>query len=343
MSAGFISTVRNLVADPDIALDLGTANTRLYANGRGVIADEPSVVRISPDTGFVESVGARAARSEDYDSGRNFIAPLHGGVVSDVGAAAALLSPLLWRARRLGLFRPRVLACVPSDACAEERAALIEATRRAGASAVTLTPEPLAAAVGIGLDISLPYAQMLVDIGDGVTDIAVIRSSALVSTAAVRTACSDLISAVRKNVASLYGVELYQREALRLIRSVGVGRRKLSSSPYVAAGADCRTGKLRRIPINGQYVAEAVDPVVAVIVEAVGRAVRELPPEFGSEVVESGIHLTGGGAGLPGIAELIAAETLLDVSPAKEPMKAVIRGASQILKVGVATNVWHSE
>lgn len=343
MPVCFISKVRRLVADPDLALDLGTANTRLYANGRGVIADEPSVVRISPDTGIIESVGARAARREDYDAGRNFIAPLHGGVVADVSAAAALLAPLLRRARRLGLLRPRVLACVPSDACAEEREALIEATRRAGASAVTLTPEPLAAAVGIGLDISLPYAQLLVDIGDGVTDIAVIRSSALVSTAAVRTACSDLISAVRNNIAALYGVELYQREELRLIRSVGVGQRKLSSAPYVAAGADCRTGKLRRIPINGQHVAEALDPVVAVIVEAVGRAVRELPPELGSEVVESGIHLTGGGAGLPGIAELIAAETLLDVSPAKEPMKAVIRGASRILKVGVATNVWQSE
>jgi len=236
-----------------------------------------------------------------------------------------------------------VLACIPPDACDREREALIEATRRAGASAVTLTPEPLAAAVGIGLDISLPYAQMLVDIGDGVTDIAVIRSGSIVSSAAVRTACSDLIAAVRQNVAAHYGVALYQREALRLIRHIGVGQRKLSSAPFVAAGADCRTGLLRRVPVNGQEVAEVIDPIVTTIVRAVGRAVKELPSDLASEVIESGIHLTGGGAGLPGIADLMAAETLLDVSLAREPMKAVIRGASRMLRVGIATNVWRSE
>lgn len=342
MLSGFLSEMRKFVASPDVALDLGTANTRLYAHGRGVIADEPSVVRVSPETGSVESVGARAA-SQSETPGKNVISPLHGGVIEDVEAASALLAALLRRARRPGLIRPRVLACIPSDACDREREALIEATRRAGASAVTLTPEPLAAAVGIGLDISLPYAQMLVDIGDGVTDIAVIRSGSIVSSAAVRTACSDLIAAVRQNVAAQHGVELYQREALRLIRHIGVGPRKLSSSPFVAAGADCRTGLLRRVPVNGQDVAEVIDPIVTTIVRAIGQAVKELPSDLASEVIESGIHLTGGGAGLPGIADLIAAETLLDVSLAREPMKAVIHGASRMLRVGIATNVWRSE
>src|SRR5215813_12100689 len=147
ITTGLATGWRNLLA-PDLAIDLGTANTRLYARGHGLIAD--------------------------------------------IEAASSLLKFFLSRAQRLGILRPRALACAPTDACEEERAALIEATRRAGASAVVVVPEPMAAAIGADLDVSSPYAQMVVDIGDGVTDIAVIRSGALVMTSAVRTACSDL-------------------------------------------------------------------------------------------------------------------------------------------------------
>ncbi|HYE76236.1 MAG TPA: rod shape-determining protein, partial [Blastocatellia bacterium] len=187
MALKFFSEIRKTIADPDVAIDLGSANTRLYAHGRGLIADEPSIVKMRSDNGRIEAVGISAAFS--FKSANHaFISPVSSGVVKDIKAASALLAPLMRRARGIGLIKPRVLACAPTDACEEERAALIEATRRAGASAVVLAPEPLAAAIGVGMEVELPHAQMIIDIGDGVTDIAVIRSGELIITDAVRTA-----------------------------------------------------------------------------------------------------------------------------------------------------------
>lgn len=340
MALTFFSDLRKAIADPDVAIDLGTANTRLYASGRGLIADEPSIVKMRSDTGAIEAVGISAAFSF-RSANHAFVSPLSSGVVKDVKAATALLTPLLKRARRIGLIRPRVLACAPTDACEEEREALIEATRRAGAAAVVLAPEPLAAAIGTGMDVTSDHAQMIVDIGDGVTDIAVIRSGELVVTDAARTACSDLTRAVQWLVADRYGVELYQREAELLIRKVGASRkRQHPASPYIVAGDDFRTGQLRRVGVTGQEVAMAIDPVLKTIVSAIGQSVRKLPPEFSCEVIESGIRLTGGGACLNGITDLVAAETRLEVSAARDPMRAVINGARQMLAVGVTTNLW---
>lgn len=340
MQLSFGTRIRNAIANPDIALDLGTANTRLYAQGRGLLADEPSVVQVRPETGLVEAVGFTASQKPLLERGARLVSPLRSGVIADVDAAAALLKPLIKRASRFGLLRPRVLACAPTDACEAERDALTEAARRAGASAVVLAPEPLAAAIGIGMDISSEHAQMLVDIGDGVTDIAVIRSGELAATAAARTACSDLINVVAKLIAEQHGVNIYSREAQRLIKQVGTGRQKLPATPFVIAGADCDTGLLRRVYVQGEAVAAAMQPVLSVIVNAVSQSLRDLPDELACEVIESGIHLTGGGARLTGMAELLAAETSLDVRPARDPMHAVINGARQMLAVGVRTNIW---
>lgn len=340
MLASALARFRKIGLPPSVAIDLGTANTRLYAQGHGLLADEPSLIKVRPETGSVEAVGTRAALKSTYGAGPGMVSPLRAGVIADLDAATALLTPLLNRAQRTGLRQPRVLACVPTDACEAEQEALIEATRRAGAAAVALAPEPLAAAIGSGMDVSSEYAQMIVDIGDGVTDIAVIRSGSLVATAAVRTACSDLIVAVRKLIFRRYGVDLYPRETERLIRMIGASPRQVPFSSFAAAGADSQTGLTRRIPVAGEEVAEAIDPVLASIVSFVGRTLRELPPELSCEVIESGIRLTGGGACLRGMAGLIAAETTLEVRPASDPMHAVINGARQMLAVGVATRLW---
>jgi rod shape-determining protein MreB and related proteins len=340
MQFSFGNRLRNVLAGPDIALDLGTANTRLYAQGQGLLADEPSVVQVRPETGSVKAVGFTASQRPLLERGARLVSPLRAGVVADVDAATALLKPLLKRARRFGLLRPRVLACAPTDACEAERSALTEATQRAGASAVVLVPEPLAAAIGIGMDISSEHAQMLVDIGDGVTDIAVIRAGELVATAAARTACSDLINVVAKLIAQQEGVNIYSREAQRLIKQIGTGRQKLPATPFVIAGADCDSGLLRRVYVQGETVASVMQPVLSIIVNAVSQSLRNLPDELACEVIESGIHLTGGGTRLTGMADLLAAETSLDVQPARNPMHAVINGARQMLAVGVQTNIW---
>ncbi|MBL8204782.1 MAG: rod shape-determining protein [Blastocatellia bacterium] len=339
MAYRFISYLRKTVADPDIALDLGTANTRLYARGQGLIADEPSIVRMQTDTGRIEEVGISAAFSLK-DKQHSIVSPLRAGVVADVKATTALLTPLLRRGRRMGILRPRVLVCAPTDACEEERAALIEATRSAGASAVAIAPEPLAAAIGGGMDVAAEHAQMIVDIGDGVTDVAVIRLGSLLVTDAVRIACSDLNQAVSDLAAERYSLKLYQKEAERLVQKIGATNPQNITSSFIAAGDDVRTGSLRRVNIYGHEIAAALNPVLKEIVTAIRQAVHNLPPEIACEVIESGIRLTGGGACLPGITTLIANETNLAVKPVREPMHAVINGARQMLAIGAATNLW---
>lgn len=334
--------IRSLIADPDIAIDLGTANTRLYARGRGLIADEPSVVTVRPETGQVEAVGTSAAQVRFLKPRQSLISPLRAGVVADVNAAAALLTPLMKRARRFGLIRPRVLACTPTDARAEERQALMEATYKAGAAAVVLAPEPLAAAIGIGMDVSSPYSQMLVDIGDGVTDIAILRSGSLMKTSALRIACSDLVSALQQMVKEDHGVDLFPREALNVIRKVGARPHNSTANVFFPAGTDCQTGLLRRVRLSRAEAFLATAPVLLEIIGFVGKVVRNLPPEISCEVIESGIHLTGGGVCIPGIAERISLETGLAVSPASDPLHAVIRGARRMLSVGASTNLWET-
>lgn len=337
--------MRRWVSSPDIAIDLGTANTRLYALGKGVIADEPSLVSVKADTGRIEAVGARAARMAGRSPDTISVAPLHSGVVADVDAAVGLLKNLIGRARRAGLLKPRALACTPTDACEEEKAAVVEATRRAGASAVALVPEPLAAAIGAGLDITLPYAQMLVDIGDGVTDIAVIRSSTLIRTSAVRTACSDLHQSISHTVAFRYGVLLYPRESERLTHVIGASSPDSPATEeklYQAYGIDLLSGDRVSVCVSSSDLIEAIEPSLQTIVDAIHDTVRGLEPRTSCEVIENGICLTGGGAQMRGITTRISRATSLEVHPAPDPMRAVINGAQQMLKVGVRTDLWRN-
>ncbi|HEY6402005.1 MAG TPA: rod shape-determining protein [Blastocatellia bacterium] len=341
ITAGLATGWRNLLA-PDLAIDLGTANTRLYARGHGLIADEPTLIKLQPGTGVVEAVGARAARLSKMDRFAYAISPLHAGVVADIDAASSLLKFFLSRAQRLGILRPRALACAPTDACKEEREALLEAMRRAGASAVVVVAEPLAAAIGAGLDVASPYAQMIVDIGDGVTDIAVIRSGDLITSSAVRTACSDLRHSVSQTIAFRYGVLLFSDEAERLMRTIGAARDDDRERLLLTQGTDLLTGEAISLCVSSQDVVEAVEQPLEIIVDAVQKAVTRLPVETSAEVIESGVCLTGGGACLQGMSERLAKATSLAVRVADDPMRAVINGACQMLKVGIATNIWNN-
>ena len=342
IASGLTTGWRNLLAAPDLAIDLGTANTRLYVRGHGLIADEPTLIKIQPETGVVEAVGARAARLSKLDQFAYSISPLHAGAVADIEAASSLLKFFLGRAQKLGILKPRALACAPTDACDEEREALIEATRRAGASAVVVVPEPMAAAIGAGLDVSSHYAQMLVDIGDGVTDIAVIRSGALITTSAVRTACSDLRHCVSQMIAFRYGVLLFPDEAERVIRTVGASRDYERERLFLTEGTDLLTGEPMSLCVSSHDVMEAIEQPLEIIIEAIHKVVRDLPLQTSCEVIENGICLTGGGAQLHGLSERLTNATSLTVRMADDPMRAVINGACQMLKVGIATGIWNN-
>src|SRR5574338_654778 len=276
---GIFSRLRKALAVPDFAVDFGTANTRIYGRGLGIIADEPSVVQFRNGNRSVEAIGSVALRNSANQKESVLVSPLRAGVVADVDAAAALLGHLLKRAHRSSLIKPRVLACAPTDARENEREALIQAARRAGASAVAVAQEPMAAAIGGGLDVSSEYAQMLVDIGDGVTDVAVIRSGLIVKSAATRTACSDMVRAIQRLITERYGATVCLSEATRLLRKVGAGNGNLSSS-FVITGTDCRTGAQMRVHVKCKEILETIDPVIKKIVGSIGQAVKALPPDL---------------------------------------------------------------
>jgi rod shape-determining protein MreB len=326
-----------------LAIDLGTANTRLFATGQGLVAEEPSLVSIQAMTGRVAAVGREAVQMAIEGGEILPLSPLHSGVIADVEAASLLLRHLLERTQRQGILKPRALVCAPTDAREEEKALLIEATRRAGASAVTVVPEPLAAAIGVGLDVASPYAQMLVDIGDGVTDIAVIRSGELILTSAVRTACSDLHRAISRRVAVGHGVQLSPQEAERLTRRLGqLVDDQEGEKVYLTQGMDVGRGESVSLGVSGEEILCALEPILEAILAAIVSTFDRLPAETSCEVIENGIWVTGGGALLPRLTQRLAKATSLEIQLAKDPLRSVILGACQMLEVGSETGIWRS-
>jgi rod shape-determining protein MreB len=321
--------------EPDLAIDLGTANTRLYVLDRGIVVDEPT--RVDGYNGsYAKAVNPRSGHAA---------APLRGGVVDDIDATAQLLGRLLRRACGPGLSRSKVIVCAPSDATPAERVDLVEAVRRTGIARVKVMAEPLAAAIGAGLDITSPYAQMLVDIGDGVTDVAVIRSRELVVTHAVRRASGDLSVALQQAVLQRRGLVRPRPESDRLVRESGANEETQSRLTFSASAFD-RRGAQFRIEFRYQEICEAIYPIVTEIVNAVRQTLKRLPADLWVEVVESGIILSGGGACLQGIDRLIARETSTEVKIAANPLRATIEGAGEILagarEAGLWETSWHA-
>lgn len=268
-----------------VAVDVGTATTRV-AIGVNRLIERPSQ--------------------------RSVMRALRGGVVVDAETAVAILTPLLARVRVFGVVGPRVLACVPSDAHRDERELLVESLVKAGAATVAVIPEPLAAAVGTGIDVSSPYAHMVVDIGEGVSDCAIIRSSKILATHAVRIGCAGMRQAI------MQAGEPWSRagDAEAALRTYGI------AMPKAGSGA-------------------ALEPVVDALFDSIGDFLRGLPPALGCEIIDSGIRLSGGGALIPGLPERMERLAGISVKVAENPLLAVIEGARSILPVVTALNQWH--
>lgn len=275
----------------DIALDVGTATTRV-AIGMHRLIEQPS------ETSFKHA--------------------LHGGVVVDGDAAVTLLKPLLAKVRRFGVLGPCVLACAPSDAKLNERELLIRSIVKAGAASVVVIPEPLAAAVGAGVDVSSPYAQMVIDIGEGVSDCAIIQSSKIMTTCAIRIGCARMRQEIVREAEQRGNQAVTVEEAEKILRYSGA----------VTAFASDRQS------------ASALEVVVEEILEAINSFLLNLPHTLGSEIIYSGIWLTGGGALIPGIREQLEERTGISVRSVGNPLFAVIEGARDILPVVAALNQW---
>lgn len=280
-----------------LALDVGTAGIRL-ATGMHRLIEQSS-----------KTVAKRA---------------LCGGVVIDGEALVAVLKPLLAQGLTFGIVKPRILACAPSDVSRPERELLVDSIFRSGASSVVVIPEPIAAAVGGGIDVSSPYAQMVIDIGEGVTDCAVIRSSKIRTTCAVRIGCAtmrrEIVLAADRSGKST----ITDEEAEELMRSFGVVHSKVAAQSAVDA-------------IQSAY---AMEPVVEKLTDTVGSFLLDLPHSLGCEIIESGIWLTGGGALIPGIRERLEEKTGISVTIVDNPRIAVVEGARVILPVVTALNRW---
>ena len=252
--------------------------------------------------------------------------------------AVEVLRPLFARIRRFGLARPRVVATVPTDADRDERLAVEEVVRRAGASAVALAPEPLAAAIGAELDLSLPYAQLVVDIGYGVTDCAVVRGGEIIESSARRVGCGDLEETLILHVADRHGATLSAataREALVGLRLDPESRPKGKKKLVCEGGA--RNGQVR---VDLAQLARVLSPALESILGVVERLTREVPDDIGAELVESGLHLTGGGALLPGLADALARRTGLRVQRFPDPLGAVIQGGRRLIESVTQQGGW---
>lgn len=298
---------------PEVAVDLGTAFVRVARRGVAGFAEQRSAL-------------PPAAPDSPADAGRWYPA-LRRGVIVDIGATAEVLARALGEAKRPS----RVLLCVPSDATDEERAALCQAARAVGARSLSIVPEPVASARGAGLDMSSPHAQLLVDVGDGVTDLAVFRSGEMVSHAALRVACSDLRDALAAFVRATHAIELDPECGDLLVRQAYACDPVSAGTVLRASG--WRGGTRDPVPflLSAGEVLDAVADVEARIVRFVVDAFRALPDETAVEVIESGLCLTGGGALLPRLVRSLRARTGLDVRVPPDPLHAVIKGARAML------------
>lgn len=292
---------------PDLAIDLGTATTRV-AGGRDGIRHRPSISRD--------------------------IRALDGGVIVHAGAATEVLRPMIRQRRGATILRQRVLACAPTDVTPLERNSLQNCILAAGASSVIVVPEPLAAAVGSGIDIGCKYAKFLVDFGDGVTDCAVIRDGQIVASVAERVGCSDLRKAVKRFVENASGLILAEAEAERLLGKVG-----FSSDGSEPCGGD-RDGESARYLVSVADLHAELRPVFERMLAPIKILLRDIPAAIGAEIIEDGIFLTGGGALVPGILAAVAAENSIATRIVADPLGAVIRGAWTMLAFAATLNLW---
>ncbi|MET9858706.1 rod shape-determining protein [Streptomyces smyrnaeus] len=313
----------------DIGIDLGTANTLVYERGRGVVLDEPSVVAIDTNTGKVLAVGAQARQAVGRTPGSiRATRPLKGGVITDFEATEGMLRYFI-RAARDGRGRgrsPRVVVCVPSGVTGVERRAVLQTASRAGARSVRLIEEPIAAAIGAGLPVHEARGSMVVDIGGGSTEIAIISLGGMVVARSARVAGDALDAAIASWIEREYTIAVGERTSEEIKMSLGSGE-------FVPVrGRDKHTGMPKLVQLSPEEIGEAVERPVRSIVAAVQAAFEECPPELYGDIMERGMVLTGGGALLHGLDERLTRETGMPVTVADEPLGCVALGTGRCLE-----------
>jgi rod shape-determining protein MreB len=318
----------------DLAVDLGTANTLVYVRGQGIVLDEPSVVAISHKDHSLLAVGEEAKAMLGRAPGSiGVFRPLRHGVIADFDVTEKMLNYFIRKVhRRQSLVHPRVVLSVPSEITQVEKRAVRTSAREAGAREVYLIEEPMAAALGAGLPIEAPGAHMIVDIGGGTTEVAVMSLAGIVYGKSLRIAGDEMNEAVIQYMRRTYNLLIGERQAEVVKITLGSAAPSGTESEKMEVkGRDLIDGFPKSIVVTGGEVWEALREPVGAIVAAVHTCLEQAPPELAADMVDTGITLTGGGALLRGLDRLLHAETALPITVGDDPLTCVVRGAGKLL------------
>ena len=318
----------------EIAVDLGTSNTLIYVRGEGIVLNEPSVVAIEKSSGKVKGIGLEAKRMLGRTpDGIMAVRPLKDGVIADFDVTEKMLRYFLSSIINKHVFRvkPKVVVCVPSGITEVEKRAVRDSAQSAGAKEVYMVAEPMAAAIGVGLPVETPTGNMVIDIGGGTTEIAVIALSGIVSDTSIRVGGDELDQAIvqfmRKNYNLLIGEPTAEAIKMQIGTAAPVGEEK----EMEAKGRDLVSGIPKVVRVHSSEIREAIQEPIQQIVDAVRRALEITPPELASDIVDRGIVMAGGGSLIRGLDVLLSQETSLPIRVDEDPLTCVVRGTGRIL------------
>ncbi|GGD54591.1 rod shape-determining protein [Paenibacillus nasutitermitis] len=319
----------------DLGIDLGTANTLVYLKGKGIVVREPSVVALRTDTKTIEAVGEQAKKMIGRTPGNiRAIRPMKDGVIADFETTATMIKYFIRQAQKQRSFFPRhpnVMVCVPSGITAVEQRAVKEATEQAGAKEAFTIEEPFAAAIGADLPVWEPTGSMVVDIGGGTTEVAVISLGGIVTSRSIRIAGDDMDEAVIQYIKRMYNLMIGERTSEQLKMEIGSALPLDKPETIEIRGRDLVSGLPKTLPISSGEITEALLDTINSIVEAVKVTLEKCPPELSSDIMDRGIVLTGGGALLRNLDKLLARETGMPVIVAENPLDCVAIGTGRAL------------
>ena len=318
----------------DIAIDLGTRTTLIYINGRGVVLDEPTVVAIDTKTKKCLAIGDEAKQMLGRTPNEiKAIRPMKDGVIADFEMVELLLRIFIEKVQKKRLLtRPRVLICVPSGITEVEKRAVRDSAEAAGAREVFLVPEPISAAIGIGLPVHSPTGNMIVDIGGGTTEIAVIALSGIVTNSSIRIAGDEMDDAIVQYIKKNYNLIIGEQSAENIKITIGNAFPTVEEKVFEVKGRDLVSGIPKTIKLTSHEVREAIQEPLSMISETIRLTLEKTPPELAADIVNNGIYMAGGGSLLRGVDTLVREETNLPVTIADEPNKVVVIGAGKILE-----------
>jgi rod shape-determining protein MreB len=317
----------------DMAVDLGTANTLVYVRGRGIILNEPSVVAVDVKDGRPLAVGAEAKRMIGRTpSNIQAIRPLKDGVIADFEVCEKMLRYFIHRVHQRRFAKPRMVICVPSGITGVEQRAVMEAAEYAGARKAWIVEEPMAAAIGAGLPVHEPTGNMIVDIGGGTTEVAVISLGGIVTSQSIRIGGDELDEAIVSYVKKEFSLALGERTAEEIKIALGSAYPLEEELRAEIRGRDLVTGLPKTVLITTEQIREAIEEPVIAIVDAIKVTLDRTPPELAADIMDQGIVLAGGGALLHGLCARIESETAMPVVVARDPLSCVAIGSGQCLE-----------